>query len=133
MAELLVAPLLNGHRAVGAVTFRTSRALGFTVGEREVSRRIVPTLFNACELRLLRRTKTTLSNTYVGQSTGERIVAGNIQRGDVDSLMAALLLSDEACLAKVSKPTNGMGANIALHHGEVSYGNIGSDPRLDSF
>jgi adenylate cyclase len=201
MAELLVAPLPNGNGVLGAVTFGTSRAQGFTVGEREIFKRIVPALANTCELRLLRRTVTTLLDTYVGQATGERILAGHIRRGDVESLKAALLLCDlhdftslsnrlpakrvlerlnfyfdqavpsitanggeilkfigdavlayfavdedpatscaaafiaaktiEARLVEVSKAGDRMSASIALHHGEVSYGNIGSGPRLD--
>jgi class 3 adenylate cyclase len=37
----------------------------------------------------------------------------------------------QARLANVSTPTNELSASIALHHGEVSYGNIGSGLRLD--
>jgi adenylate cyclase len=201
IAELLVAPLPSGRGVVSAVAFGTSRAQGFASAERHAFKRIVPALSNACELRLLRRTMATLLNTYVGQATGQRILAGHIRRGDADSLKAALLLCDlhdftslsnslpasqvlerlnfyfdqvvpaitanggevlkfigdavlvffaadedpaancdaafiaanaiQARLADVSTPANVLSASIALHHGEVSYGNIGSGLRLD--
>jgi adenylate cyclase len=201
IAELLVAPLPNGAGVVSAVSFGTSLARGYTIAERRTFKRILPTLCGACELRVLRRTVATLLNTYVGQATGQRILAGHVRRGDAESLEAALLLCDlhdftglsnrlpaaqvlehlnfyfdqvvpaitanggevlkfigdavlaffqsekepaancaaafiaanriHARLADVSTDTDIVSAGIALHHGEVSYGNIGSGLRLD--
>ena len=42
----------------------------------------------------LRRTATTLLNTYVGNRAGARILAGQIRRGHTDMLHAAIWLSD---------------------------------------
>ena len=201
IAELLIAPLPNGDGVVSAVSFGTSLARGYTIAERRTLKRILPTLCGACELRVLRRTVATLLNTYVGQATGQRILAGHVRRGDAESLEAALLLCDlhdftglsnrlpaaqvlerlnfyfdqvvpaitanggevlkfigdavlaffqsekepaancaaafiaantiHARLADVSTDTDIVSAGIALHHGEVSYGNIGSGLRLD--
>ena len=54
----------------------------------------MPALRNACELRTLRQVELTLLNTYVGPTTGRRILAGRIRRGQIELLDAALMLCD---------------------------------------
>jgi adenylate cyclase len=94
ITELLVAPLPDGDGLVSAVAFGTRRALGFTAAERQALERIQPALCGACELRLLRHARATLLDTYIGPTTGQRILAGHVRRGHVESLEAALLLCD---------------------------------------
>jgi adenylate cyclase len=160
----------------------------------------VPALRNVCELRILRKEELTLLGTYTGKRTAQRILAGRIQRGQIESLEAALMICDlrgftemsnrlpsarvlelldgyfdrvgpaiteaggeivkfmgdavlaffqrddasAACeaalqaardalanLERLVAPDVSMEAGIALHYGEVSYGNIGSGRRLD--
>jgi adenylate cyclase len=201
ITELFIAPLPTGSGLTSTVTFGTRRELGFTIVERRVLERILPALCGACELRLLRQAGATLLDTYVGPSTGQRILAGHVRRGDVESLEAALMFCDlrdftgqsnrlpaadvlerlnlyfdqvvpaitassgeilkfigdavlaffrckegpaatcaaafaaansiHARLAAASGHTGPLSASIALHHGIVSYGNIGSGRRLD--
>jgi adenylate cyclase len=201
IAELLIAPLPSSRGLVSAVSFGTCRAGGFTTAERQALERILPALCGACELRLLRDAEATLLDTYIGPTTRQRILAGHIRRGDVESLEAALLLCDlrdftgmsnrlpaaqvlerlnlyfdqavpaitsgggeilkfigdavlaffqcnerpgascaaafaaasgiHARLAAASTDTDILSAGIALHHGKVTYGNIGSGRRLD--
>lgn len=90
IAELLTAPLNDA----GCVTFATRRASGFAAAERRALERVLPALSGACELRRLRHLGTTLLDTYVGQTSGRRILGGRIRRGDVESLEAALLFCD---------------------------------------
>jgi len=164
-------------------------------------RRIMPPLRNAVELKLWRVNATALLDTYVGQDSGRRILAGHIARGDVTTLEAALMFCDlqgftelsnrvapprilellnlyfdqvapaiaagggeilkfigdgvlaifrnaagpsQNCRAAfnaahaaqerllgASYPDARLRAGIALHYGQVSYGNIGSRNRLD--
>ena len=201
LAELLIAPLTMGEGPRSAAAFGTRRAAGFTASERAAFERVVPALRGACELRVLRRVEATLLDTYVGAGAGRHILAGQIRRGDVETLDAALLLCDlrgftalsnrlpgrrvlellnryfdqvvpavaeaggevlkfmgdavlaffpdadgprpscaaafaaaEAALARlaaVREPDAELVAGIALHHGELAYGNIGSGRRLD--
>jgi len=200
LVEFVFIPLRNSSGVVASTVFCTERKSGFAPAERAALERIVPALRNACELRVVRSTALALLDTYVGTGTAQRIYAGNIQRGQVESLNAALLLSDlrgftqmsnrlpsqrviellddyfdcivpaiaaaggevlkyigdavlaffphddaaAACraalegaldaLAKLyqfSAPDAELRAGIALHYGEVSYGNIGSGHRLD--
>ncbi|HTD29574.1 MAG TPA: adenylate/guanylate cyclase domain-containing protein [Xanthomonadaceae bacterium] len=200
LVEFVFLPLRNAKGVVASTVFCTEREGGFTAAERGALERIVPALRNACELRVVRSTALALLDTYVGTGTAQRIFAGHIRRGQVESLHAALMLSDlrgftnmsnrlpsqrviellddyfdcivpaiaaaggevlkyigdavlaffphddaaAACkaalegalgaLAKLdqfSAPDAELRAGIALHYGEVSYGNIGSGHRLD--
>ena len=58
------------------------------------STKIVPALARVAEVRSLQRTAITLLDTYVGNRTGARIMAGQIRRGHTDTLHAAIWLSD---------------------------------------
>jgi adenylate cyclase len=199
LIELMIVPLTNGDSPVSAAAFCTKRPDGFTRKEKEWIERIVPALRNVCELRTLRKLDLTLLDTYTGKATAQRILAGRIRRGQIESLEAALMICDlrsftelsnrlpggkvlevldcyfdrvipaitegggeivkfmgdavlaffqreiaaDACraamqaartaLANLCRPAphGPMNAGIALHYGEMSYGNIGSGRRLD--
>jgi adenylate cyclase len=201
LTELLIAPLLHGGELASAVTFGTRQPKGFSRSQRALLQAVVPALRSASELKLLQRVERTLLTTYVGAIAGQHILAGQIKRGDVETLDAALMLCDlrgftalsnrlpeervlerlnlyfdqvvpaitdtggeilkfmgdavlayfnhedgaaascvaafEAArlalarLAAVSNAGSDLSAGVALHHGKVSYGNIGSGNRLD--
>lgn len=94
LVELLILPLNNFDASASAAAFCTSRPGGFFAAERAALERIVPALRNLCELRILRKVELTLLDTYVGTATARRVLAGRIQRGQVESLEAALMLCD---------------------------------------
>lgn len=200
LAEAIFVPLRSGDGLVSAAAFCTARRDGFGAHERAALDRIVPALRNACELRTLRKVELTLLDTYIGPTTAQRILAGRIRRGQIESLEAALLLCDlrgftelsnrlpsarvlelldayfdrvvpaitgaggeilkymgdavlaffhrddaaaacqaalRAALASLDNlghfvaPDAELHAGVALHYGEVSYGNIGAGQRLD--
>jgi pimeloyl-ACP methyl ester carboxylesterase len=81
LAELVIVPLHNAEGPMSAATFGTVRSAGFSATNGKALERIVPALRNACELRTLRQGELTLLNTYVGATTGRRILAGRIRRG----------------------------------------------------
>ena len=201
LTELLIWPLVSSEGPVSAATFGTRRSQGFSPRKYAMLSRIVPTLRSVCEVRALRQAEVTLLDTYIGAVTGRRILAGQVRRGQVETLEAALMLIDlrgftelsnrlpsyrvldllniyfdqvvpeitrvggeilkfmgdsvlafvhrssgarESCdaaldatlaaLARVeslSFPDARLAASASLHHGLVSYGNIGSSRRLD--
>src|SRR5882757_597236 len=94
LVELLILPLNNFDGAVSAAGFCTARPGGFAVSERDAIDRIVPALRNVCELRTLRKVELTLLDTYTGKRTAQRILAGRIRRGQIESLEAALMICD---------------------------------------
>ena len=76
------------------VTFATKRPSGFTGDEIEAIRAVVPPLARIGEILALLRTATNLLSTYVGHNAGARILAGQIQLGDTDTLRAVVWFSD---------------------------------------
>jgi adenylate cyclase len=201
LVELVLAPLRSTDGPISAVAFGTQRPAGFSPAERTLLERIVPALRGVCELRMLRQSEANLLDTYIGPLTRQRILAGHIRRGDVETIEVGLLFCDlrgftelsnrlpaarilqllnlyydqvvpavataggeilkfmgdgllaifrrddgprascaaafdaaRAALARLALLTERdakLHAGIALHHGDVSYGNIGSGRRLD--
>ncbi|WP_025660028.1 adenylate/guanylate cyclase domain-containing protein [Rhizobium sp. IBUN] len=200
LVQLMIAPLCNADGPVSAAAFGTRRPGGFTPAEIQALERILPALRNTCELRVMRQVELSLLDTYIGPLTAQRILAGRVRQGEIESIEAALLLCDLRGFTEISNrlPSNSvlellnayfdkvipaitreggevlkfmgdavlaffpgydparssasaliaakdilreidkfefgdiaLNVGIALHHGEVSYGNIGSGRRLD--
>lgn len=203
----VIAPLLFSEGRANAVSWATDEARGFSDADLQFFREILPTFATIAEIKTLRRFATNVLSTYVGREPGELILKGQIRRGDVRTITAALMIVDlrdftslsdtltpprviealnryfdcvippirrhggevmeimgdgvlaifkedgersahEACrlafaaaregLAALAAPDPGpatvplqLHAGFALHHGEVSYGNIGAGDRLD--
>jgi adenylate cyclase len=200
LIDYYIVPLCNTDGPVSSAIFASASPRGFSEEDHAILGRLLPALRNTCELRVLRRTELSLLDTYIGATTAQRILAGHIRRGTVETLEAALLLCDlrgftefsnrlpstrvlklldsyfdrvvpaiteaggeilkfmgdavlaffpkddaaESCAAALRAAIDAQArlramtisdvslhAGIALHYGEVSYGNIGSGHRLD--
>jgi len=196
----VAAPLVMHRGPAGVAVFATRSTRKFMSAAIDVLAEVVPPLRCACEIRMLRKTESTLLDTYVGPVTGRRVLNGRIRRGEVETLQAALFLCDlrdftalsnrfpptdilgrlnryfdqvvpavterggevlkfmgdavlaifdlgrpaQSCAAAfdaarqtlssleaISRSEIPLRAGIALHHGQVAYGNIGSLHRLD--
>jgi adenylate cyclase len=87
-------PLLFTDGSMHAATWSTKQPGGFTPEQFAAIESIILPLARVAEIRALRRTAGNLIDTYVGHATGERIMAGNIRRGYVEAIRAAIWLSD---------------------------------------
>jgi adenylate cyclase len=85
-------PFLSGQ--THAITFATRRAGGFTDEHLAALRKVVRPLARIAEIMASRRTAANVLSTYVGRDAGERILAGRILRGDVETLRAVVWFSD---------------------------------------
>lgn len=94
LVEILFVPLKTSSGPMSIASFCCADARGFSEQARAGIERIVPALRNACELRTLRASEQTLLDTYTGATTAQRILSGQIRRGHVESLRAALMLCD---------------------------------------
>jgi adenylate cyclase len=94
VTDYLATPLLFTDGAIHVATWTTRQAGGFSDAEVAGIKGIVAPLARLTEIHALRRTASTLLDTYVGHSPGERILAGQIRRGDVEEIHAAIWLSD---------------------------------------
>jgi adenylate cyclase len=94
ITDYVVSPLrfLSGENHV--VTWTTKAAGGFTDEAVAGIESVVPPLTRLSEVYTLRRTAANLLNVYVGHNAGERILKGQISRGDTTTLEAAIWLSD---------------------------------------
>ena len=94
VTDYLASPLLFTDGAVHVVTCTTRELGGFTDAQIAGIEVIITPLARVAEIRALRRTASTLLDTYVGHDAGERILAGRIRRGDIEEIHAAIWLSD---------------------------------------
>jgi adenylate cyclase len=94
VTDYLAVPLVFTDGAIHAVTCTTRQPGGFTDAQISGIESIIPPLTRVAEIRTLRRMASTLLDTYVGRSPGERILAGHIRRGDIEEIHAAIWLSD---------------------------------------
>ena len=87
-------PLIFTDGTIHVATWSTRQPGGFTPQQFADLQSVIAPLARVAEIRALRRTAGNLIDTYVGHQTGERILAGNIRRGYVEAIRAAIWLSD---------------------------------------
>ena len=87
-------PLRFSDGTTHVATWSTRQPAGFTGQQFAALESVIAPLARVAEIRALRRTAGNLIETYVGNQTGERILAGKIRRGHVETLRAAIWLSD---------------------------------------
>ena len=94
VTDYVALPLLFTDGTTHATSWSTRHPGGFTDEQLAALRTIVPPFARLGEIFALRRTATTLLDTYVGNRAGERIWAGQIRRGHAETMQAAIWLSD---------------------------------------
>ncbi len=87
-------PVVTADGTIAAFIIATMKAGGFSNQDIEQFRVIRDYLVPIFEVHSLRHLSKSLLNTYVGQRTGEKVLAGMIKRGDADLINAALWFSD---------------------------------------
>ncbi len=88
------APMRFRSGQVHAITFASRAPNGFTDDDLAAFRHLMAPLSRIAEILALSRTAVNLLNTYVGRNAGERILGGQIQRGDVEPISAVIWFSD---------------------------------------
>ena len=92
--DYLVMPLVFTDGAVHAVSWTTRQPGGFSPAQLAGLAAIGRPLARVAEVRVLRRNAVNLLDAYVGRYAGERILAGQIRRGDTEAIDAAIWFSD---------------------------------------
>jgi adenylate cyclase len=87
-------PLRFSDGTIHVATWSTRQPQGFTPEQFAALESVIAPLARVAEIRALRRTAGNLIETYVGHQTGERILAGKIRRGHIETLHAVIWLSD---------------------------------------
>jgi adenylate cyclase len=94
ITDYLVSPLRFTNGEIHVATWSTRQPGGFTDAQLAGIENVVAPLARLTEIYALRRTASNLLDAYVGRQAGERILAGQIRRGDSEAIRAALWLSD---------------------------------------
>jgi adenylate cyclase len=79
---------------IHAITFATKHERGFTDEHLAALRHVVRPLTRVAEILALRRTAANFLSTYVGRNSGDRILAGRIFKGDIETIRAVIWFSD---------------------------------------
>ncbi len=94
VTEYVVAPMFFSNGMENAVTWATDRPGGFLAEEIELLRRLLPTLRTVYELRTLHHTFHDVLRMYAGRGPAERILSGQVRRGEVARIESAILFCD---------------------------------------
>lgn len=84
--------LTNATPAVGA--YATDRPGGFTDGEIERLRQVTRAAARGFEIIVRHETSRALARAYLGRRTGDKVLAGRVQRGDGETIDAVVWFSD---------------------------------------
>ncbi|MGI9437557.1 MAG: adenylate/guanylate cyclase domain-containing protein [Geminicoccaceae bacterium] len=103
MTDYLSLPLTFSDGKTHATTWTTDRRGGFAADDIEQVKTILPIFSLLIEIHLNRRIAINLLNTYVGHHAGERILDGQITRGNGESVEAAIWFCDLRGFTKTSE------------------------------
>ena len=94
LTDYVVAPIVFSNGDTHVSTWCSAAPEGFSDRAIEILKAIEDPLARIVEVRGLRRVAENLLDTYVGGQAGARILAGQIRRGDIETIRAAIWLSD---------------------------------------
>jgi adenylate cyclase len=94
LTDYVVAPIVFSNGDIHVSTWCSDAPEGFSDRAIAILAAIEEPLARTVEVRGLRRVAENLLDTYVGGQAGARILAGQIRRGDIEKIRAAIWLSD---------------------------------------
>jgi adenylate cyclase len=92
--DYYLVPLFFSTGSVQAASFATKDPAGFSAADKALIDSLVPLYTQVLELKTARRELSEVLSIYVGREPGGRILAGQVRRGDVSTLSAAILFAD---------------------------------------
>jgi adenylate cyclase len=90
----VIAPLIYSVGIVNAISWATRHPAGFSPAQTQLLDDIRPACAAVAELKALKRFIGGILTTYVGNQAGKLILEGQVRRGDVREITAALMLVD---------------------------------------
>ena len=94
ITHYVIYPLFFTGGQINAASFATDRPGGFAPSDLALIESLLPAFTRVMELKGLQRTLRELLRIYVGRLPTERILDGQIRRGDVVGMDAAILFCD---------------------------------------
>lgn len=92
--DYVAMPLVFSDGQINAITFASNRPGGFSTAELETTYGMLPVLERLMELHATRQMARTILETYLGGHTGQRVLDGQIRRGDGEDIHAVIWFSD---------------------------------------
>jgi len=92
--DFFALPMRFTNGEVHGASFVTQRKGGFTDAELEALRRLMLPFSRVAEIYAWRRTARNILEAYLGQQTGEKVLAGKIRRGDGEDIRAVIWFCD---------------------------------------
>jgi len=92
--DYVAMPLPFSDGRINVMTMATDHPNGFTTANLGLVFECMPVIGRFLEVQSQRATAQTLLETYLGKSTGARVLGGEIKRGDGDEIEAAILFCD---------------------------------------
>ena len=90
----VMAPLRYSNGTDNSMSWATDHPDGFSAEQLKLLRDIFPSVNAAFELRSLYRIMDEVMRIYAGRGPGERILSGQVRRGDVTRIDSAMLFCD---------------------------------------
>jgi adenylate cyclase len=87
-------PMVYAIGITSAFAWATKQMGGFSAAEMQFFRDVLPSFAAVAELKALRRFIGGVLTTYVGTEAGKLVLDGQVRRGDVREITAALMLVD---------------------------------------
>jgi adenylate cyclase len=92
--DYVAMPLVFSDGRINAVTLASDRPGGFSTSELQTCYEMLPVMARLLEVHAMRRTSQTILDTYLGAFTGERVLNGQIRRGDGEDIHAVIWFCD---------------------------------------
>ena len=99
-------PLIYSVGLINAFSWATKRPAGFTPAEMAFMHELLPAYATVAESKALIRFVDSMLTTYVGAEAGRLILDGQVRRGDVREITAALILFDLRDFTEMSDRLN---------------------------
>jgi adenylate cyclase len=105
--DYYVQPLVYTTGETNAASWSTKAPAGFSDEALDALQRINRPLARLTETHLLRLNAATILSAYVGRNSGDRILGGEIHRGDGEEIEAAILFTDIIDFTSLSNTLDG--------------------------
>lgn len=92
--DYLALPLISGDGTIQAAAFASDQSEGFSDEQVAALTRLVPGIAAALEPAATRRSMLSLLRTYLGQGPAKHVMAGEVRRGELVHMDAAVFLAD---------------------------------------
>lgn len=92
--DYLALPIVLSDGEMSTLTLVSNHCDGFTPTQVEAFERLALSMSPMLEVMVVRHIANAVINTYVGHRTGERVMAGQIRRGDGETIKAAIWFCD---------------------------------------